>query len=118
MKIEEKFQKVAKAVADFTGSAKAFVIGFAIILVWAAFGPKFGWSDTHSLVINTFTTIITFLMVFLIQNSQNHNDRALHIKIDELIISLKDAENRFAGLEKANEKTLTAAEKEIESKIC
>src|SRR5687768_1914174 len=99
MKMEEKFQKLAKKISCFAGSAKAFLSGVLIVGLWAAAGPFFKWSDTHSLAINTFTTIITFLMCFLIQNTQNINDKALHLKLDELIRAIQDADNDLIGIE-------------------
>jgi low affinity Fe/Cu permease len=81
------------------GSYWAFIIAIMLIVVWAFSGPAFGYSDTWELIINTATTIITFLMVFLIQNTQNRDARALHLKIDELIMALRHADNKMLNIE-------------------
>jgi low affinity Fe/Cu permease len=82
------------------------MIAASVVLVWAISGPIFKYSDTWQLVINTGTTIVTFLMVFLIQATQNRDTMALHLKLDELIVATKEARNQFAGLEDASEKEL------------
>ncbi|MCW5822449.1 MAG: low affinity iron permease family protein [Cyanobacteria bacterium TGS_CYA1] len=87
--------KVAKAV----GQPTAFMIALFVVIVWAICGPLFGFSDTWQLVINTGTTIITFLMVFLIQNTQNRDTEAIHLKLDELIRSHRPAKNSYISLE-------------------
>ena len=92
--------------ARATGSPAAFLIATTFIIVWAATGPAFGYSDTWQLVINTATTIITFLMVFLIQNTQNRDTMALQVKLSELIIAMKGAENRFAAVEELSDEEL------------
>ena len=85
----------------------------AVIVVWAALGPIFGFSDTWQLVINTGTTIITFLMVFLIQNTQNRDSSAVQLKLDELICALKEADNKFLDAEDLDEKELEGRREEI-----
>ena len=85
----------------------------AVIVVWAALGPIFGFSDTWQLVINTGTTIITFLMVFLIQNTQNRDSSAVQLKLDELICALKEADNKFLDAEDLDEKELEGRREEM-----
>lgn len=97
------FSRVANAVAHATGRPATFIICCLSIVVWAVTGPGFDFSDTWQLVINTGTTIITFLMVFLIQNTQNREGAALQAKLDEIIRALEKAENRFIGLEQKDE---------------
>src|ERR1041385_3426629 len=89
--INERFRKFAMCVARFAGSPVAFMISFMIIVVWALVGPIFRFSDSWQLVINTSTTIVTFLMVFLIQNMQNRDAKAIHLKLDESIRAVKGA---------------------------
>jgi low affinity Fe/Cu permease len=93
------FRRIASRTSHSVGSPWAFVVAFTIVVVWAATGPLFHFADTWQLVINTSTTIVTFLMVFLIQNTQNRDSHALHLKLDELIRSNDSARNRLMGLE-------------------
>ena len=95
-KLSQAFSKAASAIARATGRPSAFVLCGAVVIVWAVTGPIFGFSDTWQLVINTGTTIVTFLMVFLIQNTQNR-DAAIHLKLDELIRA-STAQNAFVGM--------------------
>jgi low affinity Fe/Cu permease len=104
--MEEVFEKVANLIARAMGRPLTFLLCVLLVLVWAASGPVFHFSDTWQLVINTGTTIVTFLMVFLIQNSQNREGEALQAKLDELIRALDAAENRFIGLEQRTEKEI------------
>ena len=104
--MDKLFAKFANAIARVTGSPPAFLICVALVLVWAVSGPFFGFSETWQLVINTGTTIVTFLMVFLIQNTQNRDGVALQTKLDELIRATTDAENEFIGIEKLTDKEL------------
>ena len=97
--MKKAFQKVAQAASHASGSAWAFILAFSVVLVWALTGPFFDFSDTWQLVINTSTTIVTFLMVFLIQNTQNRDTIALHAKVDELIIRLEGADNALVNAE-------------------
>ena len=90
---------MANATAAWTGKPVAFLLAFATIVIWAVTGPLFHYSDTWQLVINTGTTIITFLMVFLIQNTQNRDTLALQVKLSELILALNEADNRIAAIE-------------------
>lgn len=100
------FEWFACATAHLSGKPATFLVASAAVVVWAATGPMFGYSDTWQLVINTSTTIITFLMVFLIQNTQNRDTMALQIKLAELIIAMRGAKNKVATAEDMNEKDL------------
>lgn len=100
------FERIARKVTYFTGSTIAFILSFGVIIIWVLTGPLFGFSDTWQLVINTGTTIVTFLMVFLIQRSQNKDSRAIHLKLNELIASLKGPSNRLIAAEDLNEEEL------------
>jgi low affinity Fe/Cu permease len=100
------FSRLAAATAHATGRPAAFLLSFAIVVLWAISGPIFGYSDTWQLVINTGTTIVTFLMVFLIQNTQNRDTMALQLKLDELILATKNARNTLAGIEECSEEEL------------
>jgi low affinity Fe/Cu permease len=103
------FSRVASTIADFTGRPWAFLVALLIIVVWAITGPIFGFSDTWQLVINTGTTIVTFLMVFLIQNTQNRDARAIHLKLDELLRATPNARKEFM---EAEEEDLDEIERE------
>src|SRR3984957_15961534 len=104
--MEEVFEKVANVIARAMGRPLTFILCCLLVVVWAASGPLFHFSDTWQLVINTGTTIVTFLMVFLIQNSQNREGEALQAKLDELIRALDNAEDRFIGLEQRTEREI------------
>ena len=112
MQLNKWFTHVAEAVSHATGHAVAFIICCVIVLIWAATGPVFGFSDTWQLIINTGTTIVTFLMVFLIQNTQNRDTRALQLKLDELILATQDARNDFVAVEEESEEELNARHEE------
>ncbi len=100
------FARAANYVAHATGRPITFIACCCLVLVWAATGPAFHFSDTWQLVINTSTTIITFLMVFLIQNTQNRDSEAMHVKLDEVIRALEGAHNALLDLEELDEATL------------
>lgn len=102
------FTQAAEMAAEKAGSTSAFIIAFSVIIVWGATGPLFHYSDTWQIVINTATTIVTFLLVFLIQNSQNRDTRALHLKLDELIRCTEGAHTVLLDLEKLDEEELKA----------
>jgi len=106
MNITESFSRFAKATARAAGQPKTFGLALLIILAWAVTGPIFGFSDTWQLIINTGTTIVTFLMVFLIQNTQNRDSVAMQIKLDELLRALKGAHTALADLEDLTEEEL------------
>lgn len=106
------FSHFARRAAALTGRPSTFVVAAAVVVLWAATGPLFGFSDTWQLVINTSTTIITFLMVFLIQNTQNRDTEALQIKLDEIVRSLKGARNEVLDLEEMDEAELDVIRKE------
>jgi low affinity Fe/Cu permease len=108
------FTRLANSVAEWTGSPFAFITCAAFVLAWALTGPMFGFSDTWQLVINTSTTIITFLMVFLIQNTQNRDNGALHAKLDELIRAMVNADNEFIGIEHLTDRELKAILEKVE----
>jgi low affinity Fe/Cu permease len=107
MSIDKTFAAFASKTAKITGSPWAFGACVALVLAWAVTGPVFGFSETWQLVINTGTTIVTFLMVFLIQNTQNRDGAAIQAKLDDLILT-SDAENEFIGIEKLTDKELAA----------
>src|SRR5918911_974817 len=111
------FRKFASKTAEYVGTAWSFMIAVTIILVWAITGPMFQYSDTWQLVINTGTTIITFLMVFLIQNTQNRDAKAIHLKLDELIKATQGARNTMIDLDKLSDEQIKQLEEQYK-RIC
>jgi low affinity Fe/Cu permease len=107
------FRVVANRISIWTGSASVFLLAVAVVVVWGLTGPLFHYSDTWQLVINTGTTIVTFLMVFLIQNTQNRDSKALQLKLDELIRATKGARNQYVDLEDLNDDDLQELDKEF-----
>jgi low affinity Fe/Cu permease len=105
-----RLERVSGAVTRWAGSTNAFAWAVGVIVVWAAVGPLFGYSDTWQLVINTGTTIVTFLMVFLIQRSQNKDALAIHLKLNELVAALEGASNRLIEVEALSEQELLTLE--------
>jgi low affinity Fe/Cu permease len=112
-RIRDAFRVFARKMSAALGSAWAFVCAILIIVVWAMTGPTFHYSDTWQLIINTGTTIVTFLMVFLIQNTQNRDAKAVHLKLDELIRAVGPARNKLVDLEKLSDDDLKKLEQEF-----
>lgn len=111
--MHEFFNRAARKSSEWVGSQWAFALAFLTLIVWGVTGPVFHFSDTWQLVINTGTTIITFLMVFLIQNTQNRDSRAIHLKLDEIIRSIDGARNELIDLEQATDDQLDRLELEF-----
>ncbi len=109
------FGQAATRVSEAVGSAWAFLAALVVLAAWAVSGPIFGFSDTWQLVINTGTTIVTFLMVFLIQNTQNRDSKATQLKLDELIRAVSDARNRIIGAEEQDEEELKREKEAMEA---
>src|SRR5689334_8217735 len=105
-KVREKFSEFALIVSRASGHPIAFLLAVLVVIVWALTGPIFNYSDTWQLVINTGTTIVTFLMVFLIQNTQNRDTLALQLKVDELVLAQRGAHNSFVDLENLSDAEL------------
>ena len=112
--MERLFTAFANRIAGFAGQPEAFAVAAGFILLWAVTGPVFGFSDTWQLVVNTATTIVTFLMVFLIQNSQNRDAAAMQAKLDEIIRASGEARNRFIGIEHLTERELREIREALE----
>jgi low affinity Fe/Cu permease len=101
-----QFSQMAQTVASWTGHPVSFLLACAVVVVWIVSGPMFDYSDTWQLVINTGTTIVTFLMVFLIQNTQNRDILTVQLKLSELVLAMKGAEDRFAAIEDLTDEEL------------
>jgi low affinity Fe/Cu permease len=114
MRLNELFRKFAERTAQFVGSPWAFVAALVIVFAWAGLGPVFRYSDTWQLVINTGTTIVTFLIVFLIQNTQNRETRIVRLKIDELLRAVEGARTGFVSLDRMSDAELEEVQKEFE----
>lgn len=112
---QDVFTRLSTLVSKWTGSPQVCFAAVLVILLWGLTGPLFHFSDTWQLVINTSTTIVTFLMVFLIQNTQNRESEALHLKIDELIRSNDKAHNRFMKLEDLSQHELDTIKRQFEA---
>jgi low affinity Fe/Cu permease len=112
--VSDAFRIFARRSSLVLGSAWAFATAILIIIIWGLTGPAFHYSNTWQLIINTGTTIVTFLMVFLIQNTQNRDAKAVHLKLDEVIRALKGARNQLIDLEKLADEDLTSLEKQFE----
>jgi low affinity Fe/Cu permease len=111
------FVHFATTTAQWAGTSFVFVTAVLVVAVWAVLGPLFNYSDSWQLVINTGTTIVTFLMVFLIQNTQNRDAKALQVKLSELILALETANNRIAAIEHASPEELDAAQEQIRERV-
>src|SRR5437764_440056 len=112
--VNDVFRVFARRSSMVLGSAWAFILAIAIIVVWGLTGPTFHFSDTWQLIINTGTTIVTFLMVFVIQNTQNRDSKAVNLKLDEVIRAVKGARNQLINLEGLSDEDLTKLEKQFE----
>src|SRR5437868_11858960 len=110
----DPFRSLASKASYIVGTKWAFSLAVLIIIIWAVLGPHFHYSDTWQLVVNTATTIITFLIVFLIQNTQNRDARAIHLKLDEIIHSLKNARNEMIQIEQLSDTDLENISKNFE----
>jgi len=108
------FTAISNRIASFAGRPQAFILAFLTVIIWGVSGPVFRFSDTWQLVINTGTTIVTFLMVFLIQNSQNRDAAAMQAKLDELIRAIVDARGHFIGIEHKTDKEIELIRTELE----
>ena len=111
--MKNTFRIAANRISIWTGSASVFLGAMAIIIIWGVTGPAFHYSDTWQLIINTGTTIVTFLMVFLIQNTQNRDSKAVQLKLDELIRATKGARTTYVGLEDMSDNDLSELEREF-----
>lgn len=111
--MNEWFRKFANKTSEIVGSPWAFIAAVLLIVGWAATGPFFGWSDSHALIVNTITTIITFLMVFLIQNTQNRDAKAVHLKLDELLRAVGEARTGMVDLEDMTDEELKQLQEEF-----
>jgi low affinity Fe/Cu permease len=114
MSLGDRFHRIASAASHGVGRPWAFIVAVTVVVAWAVSGPVFGFSDTWQLVINTGTTIVTFLMVFLIQNTQNRDAHAIHLKLDELIRASKHARNRLIALEELTDDELDELQVEFD----
>jgi len=112
--MRDTFRIFASRTAEWVGTPGAFVLGLGLIVLWGLTGPLFGYSDTWQLVVNTATTIVTFLMVFLIQNTQNRDARAIHLKLDELIRGVKGARTAMVALENSTDEELAELQAEFD----
>ena len=111
--MRELFREFAQRASQTVGSAWAFIVAVAVVAVWGLTGPFFGYSDTWQLIINTGTTIVTFLMVFLIQNTQNRDAKAIHLKLDELIRAVAHARTELVELEQLSDEDLERLQDEF-----
>ncbi len=113
--MNEFFRKIAHKTSEMMGSPWSFILAVIIVLIWIGSGPNYQYSDTWQLVINTGTTILTFLMVFLIQNTQNRDNRAVQLKLDELLRSIGNARNSMVDLEDLSDQELDQFQKEFKN---
>jgi len=113
--LNDIFRKISLGAANFLGSPWTFIVNVFLILVWLAMGPLYHYSDTWQLLVNTLTTVFTYLAVFLIQNTQNRDARAVHLKLDELITSMEGARNRLVNLEDLTDEELDKLQKQFQA---
>jgi low affinity Fe/Cu permease len=111
------FTRVASLIATAMGQPLAFLLAVGVVIVWGVTGPLFGYSDTWQLVINTGTTIVTFLMVFLIQNSQNRDGAAMQAKLDEILRAIKEARSEFIGIEHLDDTQIEQIRNALEQEV-
>jgi low affinity Fe/Cu permease len=117
-KLDDVFTAIATWIAEASGQPAAFVIALVTVLIWAVTGPIFDYSETWQLIINTGTTIVTFLMVFLIQNSQNRDTASMQAKLDELLYALDGAREEFIGIEHLSSGEIEKIRHQLEAEIC
>jgi low affinity Fe/Cu permease len=117
-KLDDIFTAIATWIAEASGQPAAFVVALITVLIWAVTGPIFDYSETWQLVINTGTTIVTFLMVFLIQNSQNRDTASMQAKLDELLYALDGAREQFIGIEHLSSGEIERIRRELETEVC
>lgn len=113
--VNELFRRFARQASAMSGAPFAFIAAVAIIVVWLITGPAFGYSDTWQLVINTGTTIVTFLMVFVLQNTQNRDNQAVQLKLDELLRAIRSARNSFVDIENLPDEDLASLAEEFKA---
>ena len=113
----QEFSKFAHATSQWTGHPVAFLLALAVVIAWVVTGPLFNYSDTWQLVINTGTTIVTFLMVFLIQNTQNRDTLAIQLKLSELVLAMKGAQNKFAAIEYLTDEQLEELHQDSRARV-
>ena len=113
-RLNDLFRKFAHRSSELVGTPWTFLVAVAVVILWALSGPLFGFSDTWQLVINTGTTVVTFLMVFLIQNTQNRDAKAIHLKLDELIRAVKGARNTLVDVENLSDAELQKLQAEFQ----
>ena len=116
--LDNFFTSVSTWIADKSGQPATFVLALATVIVWAVSGPVFNYSETWQLVINTGTTIVTFLMVFLIQNSQNRDTASMQAKLDELLYAMEGAREQFIGIEHLTSKEVEEIRLTLEREVC
>ena len=115
--LDRVFTAIASRIATSAGQPQAFILAFSIIILWGVTGPFFGFSDTWQLVVNTATTIVTFLMVFLIQNSQNRDGAAMQAKLDELLRAVNNARGQFIGIEHLTDRQIEDIRAALEREV-
>ncbi|WP_293879722.1 low affinity iron permease family protein [Sphingomonas sp.] len=116
--MDDLFTRIASSIAAASGQPGAFILALVTVIIWALTGPIFAYSETWQLIINTGTTIVTFLMVFLIQNSQNRDTASMQAKIDELLYALEGAREQFIGIEHLSSSEIERIRRELEHEVC